>query len=208
MSRLSRAALGIVVGLLCVSQVQARTLHSSDLGWKPGQDVTSQFNSFLRSEGVGILIEDCLFHDLPNAIVLSTIDGGRRKGPGKELLTAANMKKYAPHDIEIKDCIVGHVEKPLRPKKKGGYGVNRPSKAGEHMRAIHLKDAYGIRYRDLRLLGGRIKVVRHGSIGGSRHLSKEAAEAIDHSVTGNVLEEPAPPIQPGQRDVPFACGPQ
>ena len=39
-------------------------------------------------------------------------------------------------------------------------------------------------------------------------LSNEATDAIDRSVTGNILDEPAPPIEPGVTEVPFACGPQ
>ena len=46
------------------------------------------------------------------------------------------------------------------------------------------------------------------SIGGSRALSKEAADAIDRNVTGNVLDKPATPVKPGDTTVPFACGPQ
>ena len=37
---------------------------------------------------------------------------------------------------------------------------------------------------------------------------RQAADAIDRSVTGNVLDEPAPLIEPGVTEVPFACGPQ
>lgn len=162
----------------------------------------------LAPENVGILVEHCLFHDMPNGIVLTTIDGGRRKGPGNELLNAANIKAYAPHDIDINDCVFGYVEKPLRPGREGGYGVNYPSEDGEHMRMIHLKDAYSIRYRNARLFGDRIRPVSVNSIGGTRHLSEEAAEALDHSITGNVLKEPAPPIEPGVTGVPFACGPK
>jgi hypothetical protein len=161
-----------------------------------------------RPENIGILIEKCLFHDMPNAIVLTTNDCGRRKGPGNELLNAANMKKYAPHDIDINDCVIGYAETPLLPTGKGGYGVDYPTKEGEHMRVILLKDAYAIRYRNARLFGDRIMPVYVRSDGGSRHLSKEAAQAIDHSVTGNVLDEPAPLIEPGATEVPFACGPQ
>ena len=76
------------------------------------------------------------------------------------------------------------------------------------MRLILLKDAYGIRYRDARLFGDRIKPVLIHSIGGSNALSKEAADAIDRSVAGNVLDEPASPIEPGVTEAPFACGPQ
>ena len=162
----------------------------------------------LEPQNIGILIEDCLFHDMPNAVILTTLDGGRRKGPEHSLLNADNMKKYAAHDVQINDCVVGHAERPMRSSKEGGYGVNYPSKQGEYMRAIYVKDAYDVRYRNLRLSGERIRPVYVRGIGGSRHLSKEAAEAIDHSVTGTVSDEPAPPIEPGQTDVPFECGPQ
>jgi hypothetical protein len=49
------------------------------------------------------------------------------------------------HDGTIKDCIVGHAERPLRPAREGGYGVNYPNEFGEHMRLILLKDGYAIR---------------------------------------------------------------
>jgi len=145
---------------------------------------------------------------MPNAFVFTTLDCGRREGPGKELLNATNMAKYAPHDIDINDCIFGHVEMPLRPSKEGGYGVNYPTNRGEYTRFIHLKDAYDIRYRNICFFGKRIMPVYVDSIGGSRHLSKEAAESINHSVTGNVLDKPAPPVRPGVTAIPFACGPQ
>jgi len=179
-----------------------------------GMDIKSHYESRtgqvadLAPENIGIVVEKCLFHDMPNAIVLTTLDCGRRKGPGHELLTAANMRKYAPHDIAVNDCIIGHAEKPLRSAKEGGYGVNYPSDRGEHMRMILLKDAYAIRYRNTRFSGDRIIPVYIRSIGGSRHLSKEAAEAIEPTVTGNVVDEQAPPIKPGVTKPPFACGPR
>ncbi len=179
-----------------------------------GMDIKSHYESKtgrieeLSPENIGILVENCLFHDMPNAIVLTTLDCGRRTGPGNELLNAGNIKTYAPHDIDINNCIIGHAETPLRSSKEGGYGVNYPSEDGEHMRMIFLKDAYSIRYRNARLAGDRIKPVQISSIGGSRHLSKEAALALEHTVTGNIVEEPAPPIEPGKTTVSFACGPQ
>jgi hypothetical protein len=179
-----------------------------------GMDIKSHYESRtgriadLSPENIGILIENCLFHDMPNAIVLTTLDCGRRTGPGNELLNATNMKKYAPHDIDINDCVIGHAEKPLRSRREGGYGVDYPSDDGEHMRMIFLKDAYSIRYRNARLSGDRIRPVYVSSIGGSRHLSEEAAQAIKRTVSGNVVNEPVPPIEPGVTKVPFACGPQ
>jgi len=179
-----------------------------------GMDIKSHYESRagriadLSPENVGILVEKCLFHDMPNAFVLTTLDCGYRLKPAKNYLNAANIKAYAPHDITINDCVFGHAEKPLRPRGKGGYGVDYPSEDGEHTRFIYLKDAYGIRYRNVQLFGDRIRVVYVRSIGGSRHLSKAAADALDHSITGNILDEPAPPIKPGQTEAPFACGPQ
>lgn len=160
-------------------------------------------------ENNNIRVEKCLFHDMPNAMVLTTIDTGRlRGGQGHELLNAENMKTYAPHDIDVIDCVIGHAEKPLRSKHEGGYGVNYPSEEGEYMRMIHLKDAYGIRYRDIQFSGERIMPFYINSIGGKKRLSKEAAEAIEPSISGNILDEPAPPIEPGQGDISFACGPR
>ena len=179
-----------------------------------GMDIKSHYESRtgriedLSPENIGILVENCLFHDMPNAIVLTTLDCGRRKGPGNELLNAENIKTYAPHDIEINNCVFGHSEKPLRSSREGGYGVNYPSEDGEHMRMMLLKDAYSIRYRNARLSGDRIKPVQISSIGGSRHLSKKAAQALKRTVTGNIVDEPAPPIKPQRMEAPFVCGPR
>lgn len=185
-----------------------RRLGTSGLDLKSHYESKAGRIADLAPENVGILIEGCLFHDMPNAIVLTTLDCGRRKAPGNDLLNAENIKKYAPHDIDINDCVFGHSEKPLRSCRDGGYGVNYPSDEGEHMRMIYLKDAYSVRYRNARFSGDRIRAVYVSSIGGSSHLSKEAAEAIDHSVTGNVVAESAPPIKPGVKEVPFDCGPR
>lgn len=177
-----------------------------------GLDLKSHYESRtgrieeLAPENIGILVEKCLFHDMPNALVITTLDCGRRTG--NELLNSANMKKYAPHDIDINHCVFGHVEKPLRTAHQGGYGVNYPDDRGEHMRMILVKDAYDIRYKDARIFGDRVTPVHISSIGGSRHLSKEAAEGIIPGITGNVLDEPAKPVKAGVTKVPFACGPQ
>jgi hypothetical protein len=162
----------------------------------------------LAPENIGILVEKCLFHDMPNGLVISTLDCGRRKGPGYELLNASNMKKYAPHDIDVENCVFGHTEKPLRSAHKGGYGVNQPTGKGEHMRMILFKDAYDVRYKDARIFGDRVMPVHVSSIGGSGHLSREAAGAITLGITGNLLEQPAPPLKPGVRNAPFVFGPQ
>ena len=179
-----------------------------------GLDLKSHYESRtgriedLAPENIGILIEKCLFHDMPNAVVLTTLDCGRRAGPGNELLNADNMKQYAPHDIDLNDCVVGHAEKPLRSAKEGGYGVNYPSKDGEHMRMMLLKDAYSVRYRNVRFFGERIKPVYISSIGGSRHRTRQAAQGIKPPVSGNVLGGPSPLVKPGITKVAFEVGPQ
>ena len=125
-----------------------------------------------------------------------------------ELITAANMKACAPHDIDINNCVFGYTEKPLLPRRKGGYGVDYPSTGGEHMRMLLVKDAYSIRYKDVRFFGDRIKPYQIGSIGGSKNLSREAARAIERTVTGNILAELPPRLRAGMTEVPFACGPR
>jgi hypothetical protein len=181
-----------------------------------GMDIKSSYGGKKRKlegqepENKNILIENCTFHDMPNGIVLTTAAGK---------LTVANVKKYAVHDIDVNNCLFGHAEKPLRSKHDGGYGVNYPTEEGEHMRAIFVKDAYGIRYRNMRLSGDRIMPTHVQSVldtnWGDR-LNEEAKKALkslhqmkkDDLITGNVLQEQAPPIEPGQTDVPFKYGPQ
>jgi len=177
---------------------------------REGLDLKSHYeraSDLGRPENVRILVEKCLFHDVSNAIVLTTLDDRRRR-EGKDLLTAENIRQYAPHDIDINDCDFGYAERPLLPHGQGGYGVDYPSDQGEYMRVILLKDAHSVRYRNARLLGDRIRPHWVHSIGGSRALSREAAEALDRSVAGNVLDAPGPSIEPGMTEVPFACGPQ
>ncbi len=155
-----------------------------------------------------ILIENCQFYDMPNGITLTTIDGGLRKGPGNELITAVNMKDCAPHDINIVNCIFGYTETPLRPRGKGGYGVDYPSRNKEHMRMLFVKDAYAIQYKDIRFHGDQIMPYKISSIGNTKNLSREAAHAIERTVTGNILAKPAPRVRAGITTVPFAVGPQ
>jgi len=140
----------------------------------------------------GVLVEDCVFQD-------NLRDG---------IDTTSGFNDSVVRNCIFNDCIFGYVETPLRPKREGGYGVNYPSNDGEHMRMIHLKDAYAIRYRNTRLFGDRITPVSIDSSGGTKFLSQEAAEAIEPTITGNIIDEPAPRVEPGVTDVPFACGPR
>mgnify|MGYP006285553377 FL=1 len=162
-------------------------------------------------ENNNILIEECIFHDMPNGIVLST-------GPDHPVVVA-DIMKYAVRDVDINDCLFGHAETPLRPYNDGGYGANYPTDEGEHMRGIFVKDAHSIRYRNMRLSGDSIMPVYVRSIaeveGYRSKIGKEAVDALrslhkepTDVITGNVIDEPAPPIEPGKTDVPFTCGPQ
>lgn len=155
-----------------------------------------------------VLIENCQFYDMPNGITLTTIDGGRRRGPGKELLNSKNIAQFAPHDIEVRNCVFGYSEFPLKTRRQGGYGADYPSFEKEHMRMFLIKDAYNIRYKGIRFANDRIKAVHTSSIGGSKHLSREAARAIQRSVEGNILDDLAPKPKPGQKSVPFHVGPK
>ena len=145
-------------------------------------------------ENNNILIEECTFHDMPNGIVLST-------GPDHPAVIA-DIRKYAVRDVDINDCLFGQAEKPLRGN-----------------RAIYLKDAHSVRYRNMRLSCERMKPLRVESIAENisfrSAIGKEAAEALlslhekkADVITGNVLDEPGPPIEPGTTEVPFTCGPQ
>ena len=157
-----------------------------------------------------ILIENCRFYDMPNGIVVCTLDAGGRKGEEHHLLKAANIEAYATHDVDINDCVFGHAEKPLRSAREGGYGVNYPTAAGEHMRMIHMKGAHSIRYRNARSFGERIQVVAIQNVFevyGAAALSKEASDKLHQSVWGTVGGA-ATPSRPGATATPFACGPR
>jgi hypothetical protein len=96
------------------------------------------------------------------------------------------------------------------------HGLHYLSDEGEQMHAIYLKDAHSIRYRDLRLFGERRDEIMPAYVCSvvdsfPDDFTEEAAavwKSFDHSITGNVVKEPAPPIKPDVTEVPFACGPQ
>lgn len=160
-------------------------------------------------ENVGMLIEKCRFIDVPSGITLSTLDRGL-PNVGRHFLNAENAEKYAPHDLDINDCVFGHVETPRAGRKAGGYGVDYPSEAGEHMRMLTLKGAHSIRYRNARFFGDGIELVGYFNtyeIFGPESLSEEAAAALNHGVIGTVAGA-AEPAEPGDRSVPFSFGPQ
>ena len=174
-----------------------------------GLDLKSHYNkkSDLDSpENVGILIENCTFLDMPNAVVFTTLDAGL-KAQGEYFLNAENAEKYVPHDVDINNCTIGHVETPKVKEKKGGWGVNYPTQAGEYMRLLLVKDAHSIRYRNIRFQGERIMPVYFHSGGGTRYLSEEAASVVNYGVHGTIAG-PAPTAKPGVKEAPFACGPQ
>ena len=168
----------------------------------------------VKEQNTNIRVENCLFHDIPNAISFSVTDESRRRGQG-DFLTCENIRAYAPHDIDIVDCVFGHAERPLRNNREGGYGVVYPKK-DEYMRCILLSHGYNIRYRDIRLSGERIipfhiKYPSSSELEGPSGVSKEALPGLGEDkdkVTGNVLDEAALRIKPGVMEAPFDCGPQ
>ena len=187
-----------------------------------GMDIKSHYFPESGSlEGVepqnnNILIERCTFYDIPNAIILTTCSK-----PG--VLTPENIEEYVVHDVDVNDCIVGYTKNSLMRafEHYDGYGVtchgrHYLSGEGEHMHAIYLKDAHSIRYRNLRLFGERTEEIMPAYVCSvvdsfPDDFTEEAAavwKSFDHSITGNVIEEPAPPVEPGVTEVPFACGPQ
>jgi hypothetical protein len=68
--------------------------------------------------------------------------------------------------------------------------------------------AYAIRYRNAQFFGERVMPVHISSSAGTRFIAKEATEAIEPAISGNVLDEPAPSVEPGVEEIPFECGPR
>ncbi|MGJ8641202.1 MAG: right-handed parallel beta-helix repeat-containing protein [Opitutaceae bacterium] len=188
-----------------------RRMQTSGLDIKSHYEMGEIFDH--PPENVGIRVEGCVFLDMPNAIVISALDVTRDK-IGKTFLTAANIHKYAPHDIEIKDCVFGFVERPLLKAHEGGYGVNYPGRSREHMRMLYLKDGYNIRYRNVQffgvafsIFGSRFSPIKISS-SGVKHLSKQAIMALDRTVEGNIVKKDKPKFVAGDCEIPFKVGPK
>ncbi len=139
----------------------------------------------------GIRIGQCTFTDVGNGVVISTLDRGLRHNDGKYFLTAGTAPEYAPHDVDINDCV-----------------FERTGKAG--VRMLHLKGGHSIRYKNARFLGSGIGTVETTNVHdtfGPDSLSPEVSKALNTGVTGT-LGPPGPARTPGDASVPFAPGPR
>jgi len=138
----------------------------------------------------GILIERCTFTDMANCITFSTLDRGLVHSD-KHFLTADTAKRYAPHDVDINDCVF---------ERTGASSV----------RMLLLKGGHTIRYKNARFLGDSVQVVGYSNVFktfGERSLSKEVSEALNGGV-GGTLGPAGPANEPGERSAPFIHGPR
>jgi hypothetical protein len=191
----------------CVFQDCGRDAIDTTGGWKDsvvrncvmrrlfsGMDIKSYFEKpeHLNPDcsNTGILVERCTFTDMANCITFSTLDRGLVHG-GKYFLDADSAQKYAPHDVDIKDCVF---------ERTGSSPV----------RMLLLKGGHSIRYSNAQFRGEGIKTVRYCNVYetfGPRSLSKEVSEALNHSVSGTL--GPAMGARPPEdTSISFKYGPR
>jgi hypothetical protein len=138
----------------------------------------------------GILIENCKFTDMANCVTFSTLDRGLVRR-GDYFLNTVTAQRYAPHDVDINDCVF---------ERTGGSGV----------RMLLLKGGHSIRYKNALFRGENVQVVRYTNVFqtfGAKSLSKEVSEALNYGVSGTLGPE-GPAAAPGDRSVAFAYGPR
>ena len=166
----------------------------SGLDLKSGYDTDEDLSPDIQN--TGIRIEHCHFVDIPSAIAFSTIDRGLVER-GKHFLTLDNAERYAPHDVDIVDCVFGQTTKPAERQGSGG-------------KMLMVKGAHSIRYRNARFFSPNMKIAVYTNVFetfGPKTLSKEASAVLNHNVSGTIagpVEEPAF----GQTRAPFSFGPQ
>ena len=191
----------------CVFQDCGRDAIDTTGGWKDsvvrdcvmrrlfsGMDIKSYYEKPEHlspdSSNTGILVERCTFTDMANCITFSTLDRGLRYD-GNYFLDAASAQEYAPHDVDIDDCII---------ERTGSSGV----------RMLLLKGGHSIRYRNAQFRGDGIETVKYSNVYetfGPNSLSKEVSDALNHSVSGT-LGAKAPARAPGDTSISFECGPR
>jgi hypothetical protein len=160
-----------------------------------GMDIKSYFTKpeHLSPDcsNTGILIENCTFTDMANCITFSTLDRGLRYNDGKYFLDAVSAQKYAPHDVDINNCIF---------ERTGSSPV----------RMLLLKGGHSIQYSNARFWGEGIEAVKYTNVCetfGPNSLSKEVSEALNHSVSGT-LGASASARPTGDTSISFECGPR
>jgi len=139
----------------------------------------------------GIMIENCTFTDMANCITFSTLDRGLRYNDGKYFLDASSAQKYAPHDVDINNCIF---------ERTGSSPV----------RMLLLKGGHSIRYSNAHFWGEGIEGVKCTNVYetfGPNSLSKQVSDALNHSISGT-LGASASARPPGDTSISFECGPR
>ena len=159
-----------------------------------GMDIKSYFEKpeHLSADcsNTDILVQSCTFTDMANCITFSTLDRGRLRGSGY-FLDAENAQKYAPHDIDINDCVF---------ERTGSSPV----------RMLLLKGGHSVRYRNAQFRGDGIDTVKYTNVYevfGPNSLSKGVSEALNHSVSGTFGPR-GRAAAPGDTSIFFDCGPQ
>ncbi len=159
-----------------------------------GMDIKSFFESAehltMDCMNTGILVEGCTFTDMGSAISMSTIDRGLEYNDGVYFLDADSAQIYAPHDLDINDCVF---------ERTGDSDV----------RMLLMKGGHTVRYDNAVFCGEGIGEVRYTNVYetfGPQTLSQEVSEALNHSVTGT-LGPPCEAGPAGDTSVPFEYGP-
>ena len=191
----------------CVFQDCGRDGIDTTGGWKDsvvrncvmrrlfsGMDIKSYYQKpeHLSADcsNTGIAVENCTFTDMANCITFSTLDRGLSYN-GKYFLDASSAQKYAPHDVDINDCIF---------ERTGSSPV----------RMLLLKGGHSIRYKNAQFWGEGIGTVKYSNVYetfGPKSLSKEVSDALNHSVSGT-LGATAAARASGETSIYFECGPQ
>jgi len=160
-----------------------------------GMDIKSFFESAehlsMDCMNTGILVEGCTFTDMGSAISMSTIDRGLEYNNGVYFLDANSAQIYAPHDLDINDCVF--------------------ERTGESdVRMVLMKGGHTVRYQNAMLCGENVGEVRYTNVYetfGPDTLSQEVSEALNHSVTGT-LGPACEAGAPGETSAPFEFGAQ
>jgi hypothetical protein len=127
---------------------------------------------------------------MANCITFSTLDRGFARY-GEYFLDAASAQEFAPHDVDVNDCIF---------ERTGRSGV----------RMLLLKGGHSIRYSNARFWGDGIETVKYSNVYqtfGPNALSKEVSDALNHGVSGT-FGPTAAARAPGDTSVSFECGPR
>jgi hypothetical protein len=145
----------------CVFQDCGRDAIDTTGGWKDsivrncvmrrlfsGMDIKSYFEKpeHLSPDcsNTNILVERCTFTDMANCITFSTLDRGFARY-GEYFLDAASAQEFAPHDVDVNDCIF---------ERTGRSGV----------RMLLLKGGHSIRYSNARFWGDGIETVKYSNV--------------------------------------------